>query len=307
MKISDYDEFEYDYSTYWKNRNYEHFCEVMALKKLFINKTGKWFVDIGGSYGRHLPIYYSKYTNPILLDYSLNTLINNKQRIVDKYPKTVFIAANAYFLPFRESCIDGAMMVRVLHHIDTPQRYFSELIRILKKNGSYIQEIPNKMNLKAIIRNALKFNFSYFTKEPYQQPTKHQFEGSNGVESVFLNYHPNYLKNIFSSNGITIRKKIGTSFFRSELLKKLVPMKILIFGEGICQKLFSFANLSPSIFFDTTIEKAGKNKLNYSKIEDILVCPKCKNNLIFKKEESVCTACKSKFEKVAGIWDFRVQ
>ena len=199
------------------------------------------------------------------------------------------------------------MMVRVLHHIDTPQKYFSEIIRVLKNNSDYIQEISNKMNIKAVLRNLFRLKPSYFSTNPYQQPSQNQFEGSGGTESVFLNFHPQYIKKLFLNNGISIKRKIGTSFFRSELLKKIVPMKLLILGEGICQTLFSFTDFSPSIFYDTKVGKAGKNKELFNKIEDILVCPKCKSNLIFKRDQSSCTTCKLQFEKVAGIWDFRVQ
>lgn len=307
MKISNYDEFEYDYSTYWKNRNYEHFAEVIALKKLFLEDNGNFFIDIGGSFGRHLPMYYNKFKNPIIVDYSLNTLLNNKFRILENYPNTKLIAANVYFLPFRESSIDGSAMIRVLHHIEDFDKFYKQLSYVLKDNATHIQEFANKIHIKARIKHLLKRDFKFFDLTPYQQPTALNFEGSNGTETVFLNYHPEFIIKEVSKFGFTLEDKLGVSYFRINFIKRLVPLKLLIWLEGITQKIFGRTSLAPSIFFKLKIKKSKENNNTYNKLEDILVCPKCKSELIFKKDICTCSECKNKYEKVADIWDFRVQ
>lgn len=306
MKISNYDEFEYDYSTYWKNRNYEHFAETIALKKILNDVSGNWFLDIGGSFGRHLPVYYSKFKHPIITDYSLNTLINNKFRILEKYPNTSLIAANAYYLPFRDSVFDGSMMVRVLHHIEEPKAFFDQLKSILSNKGVHVQEFANKIHIKARIRNLIKINRSFFSTDPYQQPTLKQFEGSNNKETVFLNFHPKYILKELKDRGFNVISEVGVSFLRSGIVKKFVPIKLTIFIENMLQKIYFIRYFAPSVFFKTTISK--ENEINsYEKLEDILVCPRCKSDLKFKNEHCECTKCKSQYEKVAQVWDFRVE
>jgi ubiquinone/menaquinone biosynthesis C-methylase UbiE len=306
MKISNYDQFDYDYSKYWKNRNYEHVSEVHALSKLMNDMKGKWFMDLGGSYGRHLPNYYSKYENPIIVDYSLNTLINNKERIWKSYPNTKLVAANAYYLPFRDSVFDGSTMVRVLHHIENTDQFFTELVRVLKDKSTHIQEFANKMHIKARITHLLKMDKAFFSTEPYQQPTHNNFEGSNGIESVFLNFHPTYLKKMLKEKGFRLLTKQGVSYLRLGILKKIFPSILLFNLEKLMQKMFGRTHISPSIFYKLSLKKDSKSK-DYEAFEDILVCPKCKTDLKFRNEECVCTQCKNRYEKVAGVWDFRVQ
>ena len=60
--VSDYDKFDYDYSQYWNSRMYEDMAEKHLLHKLFSNKKGEVFLDIGGSYGRLTSTYYDKYS-----------------------------------------------------------------------------------------------------------------------------------------------------------------------------------------------------------------------------------------------------
>lgn len=307
MKISNYDKFEYDYSTYWKNRNYEHFAEVISLKTLLKNMRGDWFLDVGGSYGRHLPTYSNNFKHCVIVDYSLNTLINNRERIGSKFPNTHLIAANAYFLPFKKNVFDGAVMVRVLHHIQEPRLYLKELTHTLKNDAQYIQEFANKMHLKAILKHTIKGDLKFFNPLPYQQPTTGKPEGSTGEESIFLNYHPSNIKKLLHEEGFFKTKQINASFFRLPLLKRLIPFKLLIFLETISQRIFSWTNIAPSIFYKLKLKKNTEINPEIDELEDTLVCPRCKGDLIFKKEECNCPKCKTSFEKVVGIWDFRTQ
>ena len=88
MEISNYDEFGYDYSTYWKDREYEDLSERNILEKTFEKiPSGDWFLDIGGSYGRLTDIYSKRFKKPIILDYSLETLNKNQNSLKSKYPQ----------------------------------------------------------------------------------------------------------------------------------------------------------------------------------------------------------------------------
>lgn len=306
MRISNYDQFDYDYSKYWKNRSYEHLCEVSAINSLKKKIKGKWFLDVGGSYGRHIPSYYSSFEKPVIIDYSLNTLISNKERIWKEYPNTSLIAANIYFMPFKQNTFDGGMMVRVLHHIENPQKYFSQLSTILKNKAIFFQEFANKIHIKAVLKHLLRFDFKFFSIDPFQQPTHKSFEGTAGVESVFLNFHPNYIKRLVTENGFTVLAKRGVSYLRIPLLKRFISPVILMPFEKLLQVLLGNSNIAPSIFYKLRMDKLESNS-DFNDLEDILVCPKCKSDLVFKNEECICSKCKSRYEKVAGIWDFRVQ
>jgi ubiquinone/menaquinone biosynthesis C-methylase UbiE len=309
--ISDYDKLDYDYSKYWQERLYENLAEKNLLNKIFEDDKGNWFVDVGGSYGRITSTYYNSYKHPVILDYSLKTLIKNKAVIKSKYPKVTLIAANAYKMPFKESSFDGGLMVRVLHHIEKPQEYFKEAKRILKEDAKYVQEFPNKVHIKAKIRALFRKDFSFFSEDPYKQPIGKNLEGSKKEDGgIFLNYHPAYIKSLLEKNDFVIKKKFGCSFLRSQTIKKLLGIDLMVFVEKILQKTLSWTNIPPSIFFETTLRKKETKKTTEqnSNLEDILVCPSCKGELSFEKEGyAECKRCNLQFFKKDDIWDFRIE
>ncbi|MHC1716564.1 MAG: methyltransferase domain-containing protein [Candidatus Dojkabacteria bacterium] len=310
IKISDYDMFDYDYSTYWAKREYENMAEKILLNKLLDNEKGIWFLDIGGSYGRLTSTYYDKFSKPIILDYSLKTLQKNKDILLSKYNNIELIAANAYKLPFAENSIDAGLMVRVLHHIEKPAIYFKELARVMKNRSTYIQEYPNKVHIKAAIKAILRFDFNFFKKDAYIQPTQNNFEGvKKGVEGVFLNYHPKYISSIMEKYGFSIKEKYGCSFLRSQFLKKIINQDDMVSIENLLQETLSWSNISPSIFLKTEFKETKVIKeTEFQTLEELLVCPECKQSLKFEDSQTAtCKKCSTSYHKNEGIWDFRIK
>ena len=305
QEIVNYDGYDYDYSTYWKNREYENIAEHRVLDKLLYNETGQWFIDIGGSYGRLADCYTDKYKNCIIIDYSLKTLQKNRNLIIQKFPNIILIAANAYKLPFMENSFDGGLMVRVLHHIDKQEDYFGEVSRVLRNNSIYIQEFANKRHIKARIKAFLKQDKNINSLEPYQQPTIN-LEGAKGDGVSFLNYHSKYVQNLLEKKGFEIDKKQGCSYLRVPFLKKIIGTNGLLFLEKILQTLFAKTDLSPSIFFKARLSKQSKLQ-KQKKIEELLVCPDCKHGLIFDKNKAKCISCQKEYFRKDNVWDFRTE
>ncbi len=278
----------------------------MVLEDLLKKNTGDWFLDVGGSFGRNLSRYYNRYQHPVIIDYSLETLIKYQAVISKTYPKTVLIAANAYKLPFKKQVFDGGLMVRVLHHIEKPDAYFKEIYRVLNGQAIYIQEFANKIHFKARLRSILRLDFSIFTLEPYQQPNQGYNEGTRGESTTFLNFHPQYIKNLMADEGFVVKKSIGASFLRLNLFKRLFSTKILTSIERFLQVTTSWMNASPSIFF-LTEKPTLKEAIVYKDLYDTLVCPACNGELVFAKDRAICRKCRSKFSQKNGIWDFRTE
>jgi len=305
--ISNYDGEDYDYKTYWDNRSYEDKAEKIALKKLIRSESGKRFIDIGGSFGRNIPLYANKYDEFIIMDYSLKTLLKYEKEILEKYPNAKLVAGNAYKLPFVKNSFDGAMTIRVLHHLEDPETYFKNVSRILNHKGMLIQEIANKIHLKATLRWIFSGNFEMLDKKPYTQPTvtSDEKEGSH-EEGVFLNFHPTHIKEIMKTNGFTKFIKSSCSFIRIPFLKKILPLQILILLEKTMQTLFSKTNIAPSIFYKAKVVKAVQtNSMIEKSFNSILRCPKCTAKLDIIKNTATCIKCSETYTKHSTVWDLR--
>ncbi len=308
-EISEYDKLNYDYSTYWEKRGYENLAEKNILDKIFSKQRGKWFLDIGGSYGRLVSTYAHLYKKPLIIDYSLKTLQRNRTIIKNKYPNIELIAANAYKMPFRDNVFDAGMMIRVLHHIKEPKKYLKEARRVFKNDSIYVQEFPNKIHIKARIKALVKFNLEFFNISPYNQPIGKNLEGSQKEHGgIFLNYHPKHIHKLLISQDFILTKKFGSSFLRSPFIKRLINQEIMFFFEKILQRTLSWTNISPSIMYATKLRKKEEQQKDLDTIESILICPICKGNLNFNSNNSAtCQKCSQAFKKEEEVWDFRVK
>lgn len=313
VKISNYDKENYDYKTYWNERSYEDIVEQKSVEKL-LGQGGRRIIDIGGSFGRLLPTYANKYTEVVIVDYSLETLKKYQADIKQIKPDAILIAANAYKLPFKDSSFDGGVMMRVLHHIQAPDAYFKEISRVLCSNSRYIQEFANKIHIKARISAALKGRWEIFSEEPYQQPTTKsaQKEGST-TTTVFLNFHPRYIRKLMIAHGFKIRRRVNTSLFRIPKLKQLFSAEFLAKLELLIQPISSLTYITPSILYKAELDKLNEDDHTHTPITEILCCPTCKMDVVAIIENDTkdapdlkCKACRRVYTAEEGIYDFRI-
>ena len=307
FRKSDYE--SYDYSKFWEDnkRLYEDRSERLALRKLLagVERSNKLFFDIGCGYGR-LFNEYKDFGNIVLIDYSIKNLENAKSKIRKflkgdnrRLSSIYFFAADAAHLPIRPGCADAVLTVRMVHHLDDPEKYFNEVARILRSNGIYFLEFANKRNLKNILRSLIgKMDTSPFNLVPSQ------------VGETILNFHPKYIISTLKKRKFTIKKLISVSNFRLDMLKRFPGTKTLIFFEELYQVFTPSALLGPSVFLKSIFSERKHKKIgNKSKVtlKDIVLCPSCKEQtLFFKKSVIICRQCRSTFKQKNGIYDFRI-
>jgi len=306
FRKSDYE--SYDYSQFWEDnkRLYEDRAERLALRRLLagVDRDNKLFFDIGCGYGR-LFNEYKDFGTIVLIDYSIKNLRDAKNKIEtflkndpEKLSTIHFIAADAASLPVKSNCADVILTVRVVHHLDNPEKYFNEVARILRVKGLYFLEFASKRNLKNILRFTTgRMDTSPFNLIPSQ------------IGETILNFHPKHIVNLLKRRNFTVKKLISVSNFRLSLLKKFPGTKTLIFLEKIYQKFFSFALFGPSVFLKSVLSgpepegTAGNKKVV---LKDILICTSCgKDSLFFDKNKIKCGNCGSIFIKENGIYNFK--
>ncbi|RPI33324.1 MAG: methyltransferase domain-containing protein [Chloroflexota bacterium] len=100
--ICDYEGSDYQ-SSFWDSggRAYEDQVEAIALRRL-LQPGGDLLLEIGAGAGRNTPRYQG-FNRIVLLDYS-KTQLEQAQERLGRDERYVYVAANAYRLPFVEAC-----------------------------------------------------------------------------------------------------------------------------------------------------------------------------------------------------------
>jgi SAM-dependent methyltransferase len=283
---------DYEGSTYrtdfWegKGRDYEDRVERIALRRL-LPGSGRRLLEIGAGYGR-LTAEYRAYDQIVLLDYSLSQLRFAQEQLGDS-GRYLYVAADAYRMPFRPGAFDGATMIRVIHHISDVSSVLAEVRRALIPGGVFILEYANKRHLKAILRYAAnRQSWSPYTLEP--------------VEFVELNFdfHPEYIQRRLEAAGFTLKRSVPVSFFRLEMLKNHLPGGFLAGLDGLLQ--LTGLHVTPSVFTRSVAVNPSPNNLNHP---GLFVCPDSQDELVRVGSTMVCKACRQRWAIRDGIYDFK--
>jgi len=238
----------YDYPAYWKNREYEHFSEFLAIKNLLLKipKIGR-SIEIGAGFGRLLPSYQFRVKKIVLSDPSARLIA--KAMIKYKNNKRVeFIQSTLDNLKNRKKSksFDLCIMVRVLHHIEDIDKAFENVSNLLKEKGYFILEFPNKSHLKASFKKVFKGDFTYpLNIFPLDLRSKKNIKNRT---LPFINYHPDQIIEKLKSAGFDILETRSVSNIRSSLMKRIFPLSFLLDIEKLFQVPLSKINFGPSYF-----------------------------------------------------------
>ena len=290
--VCDYEGSDYQ-TSFWDQggREYEDRTEAIALKRL-LPKSGRLLLELGAGAGRNTP-RYTGFERVVLLDYSATQLQQAQARLgePDRY---VFVAADVYRLPFVDGLFDGATMIRTLHHMADAPRALAQVRNILQPGSIFILEFASKLNLKSILRYLLgRQDWSPFTLEP--------------VEFVKLNFdfHPKAVCEWLQKVGFRIDKVLTVSHFRLDLLKRLVPIDILVALDALAQWTGSLWQLTPSVFVKASLGGEGSG-LVQDEVIHWFKCPECEHSpLQSQKNHLQCSSCGSRWAIHDGIYDFR--
>lgn len=238
----------YNYERYWTKRDYEHESERIVITE-FLEKLRppKKVIDIGCGFGRLVPVY-EKYFQKITLVDPSKELLKLAQENNQQDKRISYIKSTVQDLPknIRKSSHDLAICVRVFHHVEDLDQAIANINHCLGENGYLILEFANKLHGKAIFKNFLKGNLM-FPLEIHSVDRRSKKNIKN--ESIlFLNHHPDVVKNSLEKSGFEILEKRSVSNFRLGFFKNLVPLNFLLLLEKKSQKFLSKINFGPSIF-----------------------------------------------------------
>ena len=292
-RICDYEGSRYR-TDFWEgqNRTYEDRTERAAMRKL-LPSQGKRLIEIGAGFGR-LADLYQGYHQVVLLDYA-RTQLEQARDLLGHDDRFIYVVADVYKLPFVDDVFDAVTMVRVMHHLVEVPMALQELHRIIAPTGTAVIEHASKSHLKAIIRWLLR-------RQPWSpfDPTPTEFVDLN------FNFHPAWMRQQFELAGFCIQKTRALSYYRLDLLKRLLPTPLLVTLDEWTQPTGNWWQLAPSLFL-----QAGVDKPESSPSDEFFRCPICKSpelvRLGLKSGDTslTCQGCQRRWSYSGGIYDFK--
>jgi SAM-dependent methyltransferase len=81
-----------------------------------------------------------------------------------QHPKLTYRLADALNMPFADGSFDGVVSLETLEHLRTPERFLSEVVRVLRPGGIFIVSVPNrKFHADAGMKNEWHHNEMYYS------------------------------------------------------------------------------------------------------------------------------------------------
>ena len=282
-----------DYRTrFWENqgRDYEDQVERVALRRL-MPASGDSLIDIGAGFGR-LSDEYDGYKRVVLFDYSRSLLREARQRLGDD-PRFIFVAGDWYRMPFVDGLFDSLVQVRTIHHAADVAALFQQLAHIARPGGRYVLEFASKHHLKSILRYwAGRQKWSPFQLAP--------------VEFVALNFdfHPRWIRQELARAGFSPGRILTVSHYRIPLIKKIIPLEILIKLDSLAQLTGDWWQLTPSGFIVNGAPIGGLP----AEAGTFFACPEC-HSVLGEANEGVLTCsdqqCGRRWRYEDGLYDFK--
>ncbi len=287
--VCDYDGSNYQ-ASFWGQgeRLYEDQVEAVALRRL-LPAQGDLLLEVGAGAGRNTPRYQG-YARVVLLDYALTQLQQAHQRL-GRSEHYIYVAADVYRLPFAPGLFPAATMIRVLHHMAQPLLALQQVRQALQPGAVFVLEYANKQNFKAILRYLLRRQeWSPFTPE--------------AVEFAALNFdfHPAAVRGWLRQAGFSLERQLTVSHFRIPVLKRLLPLRLLVWMDAVAQPTGNWWQLTPSVFTRSRAEGESAAAVQGA----FFRCPECGAvDLVETSEALVCSGCGRRWAMRDGIYDFR--
>lgn len=241
-KADQYNDPNHNYLHYWNGRDYENAAEVTAISRLLKGRRFHHAVDIGGGYGR-LCVLLSEFADKVTLAEPSKQQLDIAKDYLKDYPKIERRLMQADNLTFKDGSVDLITMIRVMHHLPDPAVEFTEIQRVLHKNGYFILEIANF----AHGRNRIKY-FAKGKRLPVEPVDIRSEHNKREDEIAFVNHNPKTVTQQLAHAGLKVERVLSVSNLRSPALKKVLPHKVMNSLEKVLQPTLAHTYFGPSVF-----------------------------------------------------------
>jgi ubiquinone/menaquinone biosynthesis C-methylase UbiE len=242
-RADQYNDPSHNYLKYWDGRDYENAAEEIAIKRLLNGKHFKNAVDVGGGFGR-LCILLEEYADKVTLAEPSQQQLDIAKDFLKDHPEVDRKLLQADDLQFKDGSMDLVTMIRVMHHLPSPEAELAEIARVLSKDGYAIIEMANYMHARNRIKHILKAK-----RMPTEPVDIRSAANRRDDEIAFVNHNPHTVIKQMAHAGLKVERVLSVSNLRSTTLKKIVPKSAMLTVEKLLQPTLASTFFGPSVFF----------------------------------------------------------
>ncbi len=310
--IINYDTDGYDYRSYWNGRSYENWAERRVIRRWLAHQPPiDWLVDLGGGFGRNIPLYLQYAHHVVLADYSWTNLTNAASTLLANPAnsgRVFLLRVNLYHTPFRDAAFDVGMTVRVLHHLIATDAALAEMGRAI--GSAWLLDVPSRHHLLAQARLlAHGKRPSYGDHRPLDIGTP---------EEPYMSYDLGVIRQELTRLGWSSRLVASVANFRR--WERVVPRpaqplaRPIVYGAEVVGQQVGRGWWGPSQWLGLTRPRAtlaavapqGDAPEEWRALAPRLWCPSCHSELTWSAAGPRCAACQRDFEQRDHIIDFVV-
>lgn len=218
---NDYDKFAKERQDMLKKglKRPHRFIEKPMMRALLPDLAGKKVLMLGCGTGEEsLMLRDSGATDIIGIDLSVESIRLAKE----SYPECEFMVGDMHSLPFEDDSFDFVYSSLAIHYSANPENVYSEIYRILKKDGELLFSVGHPLRWACEERVIDGVNCRVIA---------HGIDNDNDVEIGNYNTFKNQVHNF--KTGEILSFYVGSPSFQFKLLKK-VGFSVEDFSEGIC-------------------------------------------------------------------------
>lgn len=317
VRVINYDADGYDYRHFWKGRDYEHWAEARVIRRMLRQEPQiDWLVDLGGGFGRNVPLYLHYAQQVVLVDYSWTNLRNAEATLLANGPndRIFLVRGNIYHLPFRQGAFAVGCTIRVLHHLAATDAALAEMSRVLARR--WLLDVPIKHHLLARARALLRGRGA----------SMHDWSPNDigTPEEPFFNYHLDAIRTAVKREGWSSQVVASVANFRR--WERAVPgpvrpvVRPVVYGAervaqgagrgwwGPAQFLWlSRADRLAPASAEATINAPASARGPLDLLASRMQCPQCGGDLAWTPDAATCQACQRQYTRTGAIWDFVVE
>lgn len=313
VKVVDYDGGGYDYRQYWQGRAYEARSEAHALRGVLTKMAPtQWLIDLGGGFGRNVPLYLPTAATAVLVDYSARNLQAalelNRQAV--EAGRLHLIRSDLHHLPFADLAFDRGLLVRVLHHLPVTGPALAEMARVIRVD--WILDVPIKHHLLARVRGtrggasslrSLEATIVGTTDEPFVnfslRAVRLQLEALGWQSDVVASV------NNFRRWDQRLPSRVVGGLSPLVHRMEVIAQRVGRGWWGPSQLLRARRAASVPAPASPLDGGAAATPAGWSHLAARMVCPACRGNLVWTALAAACPRCGQRFPRQDGHWDFR--